>query len=100
MENFVEAMEQDQRDYLKGLLVEEKVRIRFTKVDGTGSELIGTTNPKYLPIVVEAFVEDGAEPVVKKIKKVNVDVLTLFNIEKQAWRSVKYDLIHDFEIID
>lgn len=100
MENTIEVMEQDQRDYLKGLLTEEKVRILFTKVDGTTSELIGSTSPKYLPIVVEAFVENDEEPVVKKVRKTNLAVLTLFNIEKQAWRSVKYDLIQNFEIVD
>ena len=100
MENFIERMEQEERDYLKGLLVEEKVRIRFTKVDGSGSELVGTTCAKYLPIVVEEFVEEGSEPVIKKVRKPNPDILTLFNVDKQAWRSVKYDLIHDFEIID
>lgn len=99
IETFVEVMPQDERDYLRGLLNEEKIRIKFTKVDGSESELIGTTCPYFLPVVEDDGADAYAEKEPKKVKKVNPDVLTMFNVDKQAWRSVKYDLIQNYEIV-
>lgn len=96
-EAIAEVMSDEERAYLKGLLVESVVKINFTKVDGSSSEILATVNPKFLPVVT---VVEGVEPKPKKERKINPDVLSFYSLDRKDWRSVRYDLIKTFEIID
>lgn len=90
-------MEQEIRDQIVSQLKQNKVKVVFTKVDGSQSEMIATLKPELLPV---REVVETKEVAPKKERKVNPDTLTLFNVDKQSWRSVKYDLIEKFEIVE
>lgn len=94
----VNHMGDEERQYLKELLTERIVKIFFTTVDGKAAEITGTTKPVLLP-AVKPLVE-GEEPVVKKERKANPDVLNFFSIDRMAWRSVRYDSIKSIEIME
>jgi len=67
------------RDWLKGMLKVGEMTITFTKKDGTERVMNCTLNPDQLP---PAPVTET-----KKERKVNDDVLAVYDIEAKGWRS-------------
>jgi uncharacterized protein YccT (UPF0319 family) len=82
------------KSWLKGLLHEGPVTITFTKVDGSERVMQCSLKSDLLPPIVVA-VEEGVELPVKKERKVNPEVVAVFDLEKQDWRSVKYETIKE-----
>ncbi len=71
-------------DWLKGLLKEGTVEITFEKKDGSTREMKATLK------------EDVVTPYEKKsdkVKKETKEVLAVFDIEKNDWRSFRLDSI-------
>lgn len=69
---------------LKEILKESRVRVEFTKVDGTHRSMICTKNINSIPA---ASIPNGTG------KKVNDTVISVFDLEKTAWRSIRIDSI-------
>lgn len=69
------------RDELMKELSTKIADITFEKVDGTMRTLKATLIPRYLPPIVE---EDD-----KKVRAINQDIVTVWDIEKNDWRSMR-----------
>ena len=67
------------RDWLRGILKISEMTITFTKKDGTERVMHCTLNPDQLP---PAPVTET-----KKERKVNDDVMAVYDIEEKGWRS-------------
>jgi hypothetical protein len=80
-------------DYLKNLLQEESVRVLFVKKDGTERIMYCTLKADLLPT------QTDLEEAVQK-KTPNPDVLAVWDLEAQGWRSFRYDSIIGFSECD
>lgn len=78
--------------WLKGILKQEKVTLTFTKKDGTERIMNCTTNPTYILFKDPSITES------KKERKVNEDVLPVYDLEADAWRSFRWDSIKQVKI--
>lgn len=78
-----------QNDFLKQLLREGVVSVVFTKKDGSERVMICTLNPELLPA------QTDIEEAVQK-KTPNPDILAVWDLEAQGWRSFRYDSIIGF----
>jgi len=81
--------------WLKGLLSDGEVKIVFTKKDGTDREMTCTTKSSLIPSapIVEST---DAEP--KKEKKVNEDIMPVYDLGAQGWRSFRWDSVKEIKI--
>lgn len=59
----------------------------FTKVDGTQREMICTLDQDFLPEMEE---KDGEK---KKERKINEEVLPVYDLQKKGWRSFRIDSV-------
>jgi len=75
-------------DKLKSQLNEGWARVEFTKVDGSNRSMLCTRNFAEIP---ESQVPHGTG------KKPNDSVLGVFDLEKQAWRSIRIDNIQSWQ---
>ena len=76
------------REWLRGLLRTEKVKIIFTKKDGTEREMICTLAEENIP----------SEKAPKNTGKSNSDeAIAVFDVEKQDWRSFRWDSVKKIE---
>lgn len=82
------------RDEIKGILQKNVATVSFTKSDGTSRNMLCTLIPEALPPII--FNEDE-EP--KKQRKQNLDTLSVWDVEKNAWRSFRVESV-DFIKID
>jgi hypothetical protein len=73
------------RKWLLGLLETEVVEIEFTKKDGTDRVMKCTLQEDYLPEV------DGV--IVFEKDRWKKDSLAVFDIEKEGWRSFRWDSV-------
>jgi hypothetical protein len=73
--------------WLKSHLAYGPVTVIFTKKDGTERVMNCTTNPELVPSV------EIKESVEKKEKKVNEDVMPVYDLEVKAWKSFRWDSI-------
>lgn len=74
---------------LKQALNESWVRVEFTKVDGTHRSMLCTRNFVDIP--------DNHRPSGDG-KKTNENVLGVFDLEKQSWRSIKISNIQTWKV--
>lgn len=72
------------RNWLRGILKTEEVKIEFTKKDGSIRTMLCTLNP--------ALVKDY-EKKTDRVKVVNEETCPVFDIEKQEWRSFRFDTL-------
>ena len=90
------------REWIKSLLQKSTVTVTFVKADGTDREMLCTLNWDYIP-TDKAPKETPATPVdgiVKESKKPRKEPdshsLRVFDMEKQEWRSFRFDSIKEF----
>jgi len=76
---------------LKDLLKKKIINITFTKIDKTERKMICTLRDDILPVV-------GAQEL-KRIKKDNENVLAVWDLEKEAFRSFRLDSLTDYSIV-
>lgn len=76
-------------DYLKQALLDDVVNVLFIKKDGTERRMVCTLKPDLLPV------QTDLEEAVQK-KTPNPDVLAVWDLENQGWRSFRYDSIIGF----
>jgi hypothetical protein len=74
------------REWLQGVLKEHTVDLTFRKKDDTIREMKCTLIESMLPVI---------EKKTDKVRKVNNDVLSVFDLEKNEWRSFRYDSIEE-----
>lgn len=74
--------------FLKDLLQTKEVQVRFIKKDGTERNMRCTLRPDLLP--QQTDIKEAVS------KTPNADVLAVWDLEKQAWRSFRYDSIIGF----
>ena len=81
---------QSGKDWLKSILNDGVATITFTKRDGTERAMKCTLDRKMLPQVVTEET--------KKTKTISDDVLPVYDIEAQGWRSFRWDSITKVDI--
>ena len=75
------------KKWLKGHLAYGPTTIVFTKKDGTERTMTCTTKPELVPA------ESIVEGVVKKEKKVNEEVIPVYDLDAKGWRSFRWDSV-------
>jgi len=71
---------------LENQLDHHVVRVDFTKVDGTPRQMVCTKNPK---IITEAHMPKAHPLSADSVPPTPSDILRVFDVEKQGWRSMR-----------
>ena len=85
------------RSWVRGLLTNSEINITFTKADGTDRDMLCTLDHSRIPVSVAkpvstTAVVDGIVRESKKPKKApDPHSLRVFDLEKQEWRSFRFD---------
>ena len=82
---------ESQREDIKKQLKESILRITFEKKDGTNRVMLATLRNEYI------------EPILKptaKHRKPNPDVCCVFDVEKGAFRSFRWDSLISWEVAE
>lgn len=93
MNNYNELSEEQQDLYrigVKSMLCEGQMAINFIKADGSNRLMVGT--------LVESLIPEEKRPKIdpdKPAKTPSITACTVFDVEKQEWRSFKYDSLID-----
>jgi hypothetical protein len=82
------------KKWLRSHLAFGAVTVVFTKKDGTERVMECTTSPDLVP--VEPIVE-SAEP--KREKKVNEDVMPVYDLESKHWKSFRWDSVKEVKFV-
>lgn len=78
-------MTENVKETIKEKLRQGSVTVEFTKADGTVRKMICTLQEHVIP---------PAEPKkTERVKKENDDVLAVWDLEAQGWRSFRFDSI-------
>lgn len=87
----VEQQNQDNlRDWVRDLARRQVIEVTFTKVDGSTRVLRGTLQESAIPT-------DKAPKGNGRVE--NLDIVSLFDIEAQDWRSFRIDSLQKVEIV-
>jgi hypothetical protein len=80
------------KKWLRGNLKSGPVTVTFTKKDGTERVMKCTTNPTYVMFKDPTIMES------KKERKVNEDVMPVFDMEAGHWKSFRWDSVKSIMI--
>lgn len=88
------------KKWLKSHLKFGPVTVVFTKKDGTERVMECTTSPKLVPLVEEQVHVTNTNnpidfPAPKKEKKINEDVMPVYDLESEAWKSFRWDSVKE-----
>lgn len=90
------------KKWLKGCLSFGPVKVTFTKKDGTERVMECTTAPSLVPQEVQVHVTNTDNPIdfpaIKREKKVNEDVMPVFDLGVKAWRSFRWDAVKEVSL--
>jgi hypothetical protein len=75
------------KEELKSILLDHVAMVKFTKTDGTEREMRCTLISHYIPQTV------SEETIKKSTKSENPDVLAVWDVDSDGWRSFKLDSI-------
>lgn len=78
------------KEGIRNLLRNSVVTITFTKADGTPREMKCTLSEQFLP----------AQEVTESKRKNSPDSCPVWDMEKQAWRSFRWDSIVKIQLLD
>jgi hypothetical protein len=81
-------MNKNEKSKLENMLREGIVTVNFTKKDGSERKMTCT--------LLESKIPNEKMPKTEKKSK-NLDVLAVFDVEIDAWRSFRYDSVINFE---
>lgn len=76
--------------WLKKHLAHGPVTVIFTKKDGTERAMLCTTSDSLVPKAESGNVTELSE---KPARKVNADVMSVYDLEMQGWRSFRWDSV-------
>lgn len=77
------------RENMKKALKRRVMKVTFEKIDGSTREMLCTLNSQYLP--------ETTEKTTKNVRKENNDVISVYDIENDGWRSFRIDNVVKFE---
>lgn len=77
------------REWLTGVIRNERVNVCFTKADGSERWLHCSLHPELLP-------EREQQAVSESTRKRSEEALSVWDLEAQAWRSFRFDRIKQF----
>lgn len=92
------------KKWLKGMLAVGEVTVTFTKRDGTERVMECTTSPSLVPVDLteEKHYTNTNDPInfpkLKKEKKVNEDVQSVYDLQSKAWKSFRWDSIKEVRL--
>ena len=82
------------KKWLKGHLAFGPVTVTFTKKDGTERVMLCTTNKDIIPAEpVHETNTDNPIDLPKKERKVNEDIMPVYDLEAGHWKSFRWDSI-------
>lgn len=83
------------KKWLKSHLAFGPVTVTFNKKDGTERVMECTTNPSLVPLVETVVHETNTDNPIDfpKVKKVNEEVMPVYDLEAKGWRSFRWDSI-------
>lgn len=86
------------KKWLRSHLAVGPVTVTFIKKDGSERVMNCTTSDKLVPPspIIEAHTSNTDNPIdfpVKKEKKINEEVMPVYDIDAQGWRSFRWDSI-------
>ena len=76
------------REWIKGILQRETAILTFQKKDGTMRVMKASLREEHMPVF---------EKKTDTVRKVNDEVLSVVDIEKNEWRSFRFDSIRKIE---
>ena len=83
------------RDWMRGLLNVAEITVTFVKADGTDREMLCTLNWDFIPSSAITPTGMPVDGIVKESKKPRKEPdphsLRVFDLEKQEWRSFRFD---------
>lgn len=82
------------------LLGKHKMHITFEKVDKTIREMNCTLIPELLPKLPETVLNESGEVVLPKERKESTTAFKVFDIDKQEFRSIRWNSIQSFMFVD
>jgi WYL_2, Sm-like SH3 beta-barrel fold len=81
------------REWVRGLLQNGEITVTFTKADGTDREMLCTLDGSRIPVTVakpqsvDGIVRESRKP----RKEPDPHSIRVFDVEKQEWRSFRFD---------
>lgn len=95
MQNLSEKDTKIFKRWLKSHLAYGPTTVVFTKKDGTERVMNCTTNESLVPQVPHETNTDSPVdfPAAKKPKKVNEEVMPVYDLEAKAWKSFRWDSV-------
>lgn len=81
----------DVREALTNFLLTEVVTVNFTKTNGEERVMRCTLNP--------AYINDKYEKKTERTKKQNEEVMSVWDFDKQEWRSFRIDSVKSFNLV-
>jgi len=85
------------REWIRDLLQNSEINITFTKADGTDRDMLCTLDHSRIPVSVAKTVSTTApvDGIVRESKKPRKEPdphsIRVFDVEKQEWRSFRFD---------
>lgn len=79
--------------WLLSTLKESIVEIQFTKVDGSIRVMNSTLCPELLPKIEPKPIVENSDPIEFKPRKESTTAFRVFDVEKQEFRSCRWDSI-------
>ena len=83
-----------ERTFVKDVLREKVVSVTFTKKDGTERVMKCTLQKDLIPVKV---VSESANTANTTARTVNDDVVPVYDIDAQGWRSFRWDSVKSIE---
>lgn len=80
----IEASEVISKSNIERLLKETVIAVKFKKVDGSERLMQCTLLPHYIT---------PHEKTTDREKKINEDIVSVWDVEKEGWRSFRYDSV-------
>lgn len=87
----MEQYHKDTREVLTNFLLTEIVTVKFTKTNGEERVMRCTLNP--------SFINDKYEKKTDRTKKQNEEVMSVWDFDKQEWRSFRIDSVKSFNLV-
>jgi S-adenosylhomocysteine hydrolase len=78
------------REALKALVSTNHAEVTFVKKDGTDRTMICTTKSSSIP--------EDKQPVSESTLKENTDILRVYDLENEGWRSFRVESVKSFTI--
>ena len=82
-----------QREYIKGMLSEDILKIIFTKMNGDVREMYCTLQDEFIPEHKNYHKKTATK------REKNLSVLSVIDVEKADWRSFRIENLTDFGIV-